>query len=123
MASTEEIRRILEPLARRRGYSISVEGGSVWMLHPEAPFYVEARPTGQGVLVRVGYRGLRDYVRELVDSVADPRSVLEDVLDEVAMVAHEAYTALRGAGIAAKLEAREAVLDALEELEEAEEEE
>ena len=72
--------------------------------------------------MKVGYEGLRDYIRDVVDTEDDPRSFIEDLLDEISMVAHEIYDSLRGAGVNVKLDARTAVMDALEELEEAEEE-
>lgn len=122
MPKAEELRSLVEPIARRRGYILRVEGEALKIKHPDAPFYIEVRPVSSGVLVKVGYEGLRDYVRDVVDIEDDPRAFLEDLLDEISMVAHEVYDSLRNAGVSAKLDARTAVMDALEELEEAEEE-
>ena len=122
MPKAEELRSLVEPIARRHGYILRVEGEALKIKHPDAPFYIEARPVSSGVLVKVGYEGLRDYVRDVVDTEDDPRAFLEDLLDEISMVAHEVYDSLRSAGVSAELDARTAVMDALEELEEAEEE-
>jgi len=122
LPKAEELRSFVEPIARRRGYALRVEGEILKVKHPDAPFYIEVRPVSSGVLVKVGYEGLRDYVRDLVDTEDDPRAFMEDLLDEISMVAHEVYKSLRSAGVNAKLDARTAVMDALEELEEAEEE-
>ncbi|ABM79961.1 hypothetical protein [Hyperthermus butylicus] len=112
----------IEKLAKRRGYTVKKVGEAVRLVHSEAPLYVEVVETSRGIAVRIGYEGLKDYIREIVDTEADPRSYIEELLDDLTALAHEVYDAVRRRGLPARLEAREAVMDVLEELEEAEEE-
>ena len=122
MIELHSLESIVRPIAKRRGYSLRSDKDVLRIKHPDAPFFIEVRPTSNGILVKVGYEGLRDYIRDIIDAEEDPRSFIEDVLDEISMVAHEIYDALKRAGMNIKLDARTAVMDTLEELEEAEEE-
>ncbi len=118
----EELAKALEPLAKRRGYRFERASNAIRIWHESAPFYVEVMETSKGVRIRLGYEGLRDYIREIVDTEADPRDYIEDILDSLSSLAHEVYEEVKRRGYTAVLEAREAVMDILEELEEAMEE-
>jgi len=118
----QQVVNIVENIARRRGYKFEQQTGKLLLRHESAPFYVEVSETSRGLRVRIGYESLKDYVREIVDSEADPRDYIEDLLDSLSSLAHEVYEELKRRGYNAFLEAREAIMDVLEELEEALEE-
>jgi hypothetical protein len=118
----KQIVEAVEKIARRRGYRFEQRGNKLLLRHETAPFYVEVSETSRGLRVRIGYESLKDYIREVVDSEADPQDYIEDILDSMSALAHEVFEELKRRGYNVFLEAREAVMDVLEELEEALEE-
>lgn len=117
-----ETRRLVEEFARSRGLRVEEAGGALRIWHGEAPLYIEVRSGSQGVMVRLGYEGLRDYVREVVDTSDNPREEIEDIVDEMSTLAYSLYEELRRGGVKVVLDTRSAAMDILGELEEAEEE-
>ena len=115
----DEIKRV----ASRRGYRFETTGdGRIRLWHENAPFYVEVSESAKGIRIRIGYESLKDYVREIVDTESDPRDFIEDIIDSMTALAHELYELIQSKGLKAYLEARDAAMDILEELEEALEE-
>ena len=118
-------RGAVEGFARRRGLSLEEAGEALRLRSSDAPLFVEVRETGRGVLVRLGYEDLRDYVREVLDnaeSVEAAREEIEGLLDELSGLAYELAEELRRRGYRVELDTRTAAMDVLGELEEAEEE-
>ena len=113
---------LLEEFAKRRALRLEKGGDAIRLWHREAPLYIEVRETSRGVLVRLGYEGLRDYVREVLDTSENPREDIEDLVDEMSTLAFNLYEELVKRGIRAELDTRTAAMDILGELEEAEEE-
>ncbi len=117
---------VVEEFARRRGLRFERAGDAARLWHREAPFFIEVRETSRGLLVRLGYEGLKDYIREALDTAVegeDVRGEIEDLVDEMSGLAYELYEELVRRGYRASLETRTAAMDILGELEEAEEEE
>ena len=113
---------LLRAVAEKRGLILEASGPGFRLRHPEAPLFIEVRRTSRGILVRLGYESLRDYIRDVVDTETDPRGVVEELVDELAMTAYELAEQLRGKGHRVVLDTRTAAMDVLGELEEAEEE-
>jgi len=121
MLSNQVVKEI-EELARRTGYRLEKRGEKIVLRHPSAPLFIEVFESSTGIAVRIGHENLRDYVREIVDTEDNPREYIEDLLDEVSSIAVRLAEALRRKGLRVASDTRAAVMDVLEELEEAEEE-
>jgi len=115
-------RDIVEAFAKQRGLKPEQVGDALRLWHSEAPLFIEVRSGSQGLIVRLGYEGLRDYVREVVDTSENPREEIEDLVDEMSTLAYTLAEELRRSGYKVSLETRSAAMDVLGELEEAEEE-
>jgi hypothetical protein len=120
--AVEKTKQVVEEFARARGLRLEEVGDALRLWHSEAPVYIEVREGSRGVTVRLGYEGLRDYVREVVDTSDNPREEIEDLVDEMSSIAYMLYEELRRRGVEARLDTRSAAMDILGELEEAEEE-
>lgn len=118
----EDIVKEIERIAKQSGYRVEKRGEKIIVLHSSAPLYIEVFESSKGITVRIGHENLRDYVREIVDTEDNPREYIEDLLDDVSSVAVRITEALRRKGISVSSDTRTAVMDVLEELEEAEEE-
>jgi len=118
----EDIVKEIERIAKQSGYRVEKRGEKIVVLHPSAPLYIEVFESSSGVTVRIGHENLRDYVREVLDTEDNPREYIEDLLDDVSSIAVRITEALRRKGISVSSDTRTAVMDVLEELEEAEEE-
>ncbi len=118
----EDIVKEIERIAKQSGYRVERRGEKIVVLHPSAPLYIEVFESSKGIAVRIGHENLRDYVREVLDTEDNPREYIEDLLDDVSSIAVRITEALRRKGISVSSDTRTAVMDVLEELEEAEEE-
>ena len=118
----EDIVKEVERIAKQSGYRVEKRGEKIIVLHPSAPLYIEIFESSRGITVRIGHENLRDYVREVLDTEDNPREYIEDLLDDVSSIAVRITEALRRKGISVNSDTRTAVMDVLEELEEAEEE-
>lgn len=118
----ERIVELVKRVASRRGLRPEQRGDALVLAHPEAPLYIEVRETSRGIRIRLAHENLRDYIRDIVDSEQDPRDYVESLLDEVAAASHELAEKMRGLGVRVELDTRTAVMDVLDELEEAMEE-
>ena len=118
----EDIVKEVERIAKQSGYRVEKRGEKIVVLHPSAPLYIEVFESSKGITVRIGHENLRDYVREVLDTENNPREYIEDLLDDVSSIALRITEALRRRGISVNSDTRTAVMDVLEELEEAEEE-
>ena len=119
---SENIVEEVEKIAKQSGYRVETRGDRIVVLHPSAPLYIEIFESSKGITVRIGHENLRDYVREILDTEDNPREYIEDLLDDVSSIAVRITEALRRRGISVSSDTRTAIMDVLEELEEAEEE-
>jgi len=119
---SEDIVKEIERIAKQGGYRVEERGEKIVVLHPNAPLYIEVFESSKGIAVRIGHENLRDYIREVLDTEDNPREYIEDLLDDVSSIAVRITEALRRKGISVSSDTRTAVMDVLEELEEAEEE-
>ncbi len=118
----ENVKDIVVGIARRRGLQPRYVADSIRLNHPQAPFFIEIRESSTGIIVRLGYEDIKDYIREVVDVEDDPRGVIEELLDDMASVAYEIAERLKRSGFRAVLDTRSASMDVLSELEDALEE-
>jgi len=119
---SEEILEEIERIAKQTGYRVEKRGEKIVLLHPSAPLRIEVFESSHGVSLKIGHENIRDYVREILDTEDNPREYIEDILDEVSSVAVRLTEALRRKGLRVVSDTRTAIMDVLEELEEAEEE-
>ncbi len=114
---------VVEQYAAQRGLEARREGGRIVVGPRDTPVFVAVEETGRGVRVYISHKGLRDYIREVVDTEDKPREYIEELLDDLTAIAYGVAQELRSKGFQVVLETRDAVMDVLEEVEEALEEE
>lgn len=119
MASLEEL---VEEFAKQYDLTVGREKNRLILSPSKAPLFIAVEETSRGVKVYIGHKGLRDYVREIVDTEENPRDYFEELLDDLTSLAYRLSKFLEKQGLRVVLETREAVMDILDEVEEALEE-
>ena len=122
MSLSSEVEELAKKFSERHRLDFKREGATLVLHHRRAPLYIYVKPTSQGVEIGLGYHGLKDYIREIVDSEENPRDYIEELLDDMSSLAHRLMQEIKKKGYKALLKTRETVIDFLEELEEALEE-
>ncbi len=121
MANEATIPEFLEyarKVAEKRGFSYKVEDGVIELRHQSAPLRLIAALQQGSLRVRLELFGeIEDLVEGVEGSQDEIRSVVEDYLLEVEMVAEELEAKTRSLGLSVRSEVRESIMDILDELE------
>ncbi|MCE4603502.1 MAG: hypothetical protein F7B20_00870 [Aeropyrum sp.] len=121
MANEATIPEFLEyarKVAEKRGFSYKVEDGVIELRHQSAPLRLIAALQQGSLRVRLELFGeIEDLVEGVEGSQDEIRSVVEDYLLEVEMVAEELEAKARSLGLSVRSEVRESIMDILDELE------
>ena len=118
-----KLSRVLQVLAKKRGYQYKENDGYIVFTHKSAPLKIVIELQRDEALVKLHGENLRDYVEEVYEVEEAPREYLEDLLDELTSVINEITQLLEKQGMKVRtLNTRELVMDVLEIMEEIEEE-
>ncbi|MCE4616514.1 MAG: hypothetical protein F7C09_05585 [Aeropyrum sp.] len=121
MANEATIPEFLEyarKVAEKRGFSYKLEDGVIELRHQSAPLRLIAALQQGSLRVRLELFGeIEDLVEGVEGSQDEIRSVVEDYLLEVEMVAEELEAKARSLGLSVRSEVRESIMDILDELE------